>query len=61
MFFFFFFFILENYIEPLPGLIIDVDTRSVLGEHKGHYFYTIGQCMRLKNFTNKSVFDVVIP
>ena len=36
-----------NYISqlfgPKPGPIIDADTGKVLGEHQGHFLYTLGQ------------------
>lgn len=34
---------LQEYIEVIPGQIIDRDTNQVLGTHEGAVFYTIGQ------------------
>ena len=34
---------LQEYIEVVPGQIIDRDTNRVLGTHEGAVFYTIGQ------------------
>ena len=34
---------LQEYIEVVPGQIIDRDTGEVLGTHEGAVFYTIGQ------------------
>lgn len=34
---------LENYIDNKKGLVIDIDTNKILGDHDGIYFYTIGQ------------------
>lgn len=34
---------LENWIDPKPGDIVDIEDNKVLGKHKGVYFYTIGQ------------------
>ena len=34
---------LKNYIPMKPGKIIDIETKEVIGEHQGVYYYTIGQ------------------
>lgn len=34
---------LKNYIPAQKGQIIDIDTGKVIGEHKGVFYYTIGQ------------------
>ncbi len=34
---------LKNYIPAQKGKIIDIDTNKVIGEHRGVYYYTIGQ------------------
>ena len=34
---------LKNYIPMKKGKIIDIDTKEVIGEHEGVYYYTIGQ------------------
>lgn len=34
---------LKNYIPMKQGTIIDIDTKEVIGEHEGVYYYTIGQ------------------
>lgn len=34
---------LKNYIPMKKGKIIDIDTKEVIGEHDGVYYYTIGQ------------------
>ena len=34
---------LGQYVEQVPGEIIDVQTRKVLGHHDGAIFYTLGQ------------------
>ena len=34
---------LTNYINEEPGEIIDIESKIVVGEHKGLMFYTIGQ------------------
>ncbi len=34
---------LENYIPAMNGEIIDIDTKKVIGKHKGVMYYTIGQ------------------
>lgn len=34
---------LKNYIPAQKGKIIDIDTGKVIGEHKGVFYYTIGQ------------------
>ena len=34
---------LKNYIPMKPGKIIDIDTKEVIGQHEGVYYYTIGQ------------------
>ena len=34
---------LKNYIPMKKGKIIDIETKEVIGEHEGVYYYTIGQ------------------
>ncbi|MGM9882017.1 MAG: tRNA 2-thiouridine(34) synthase MnmA [Bacilli bacterium] len=34
---------LENYLPNIPGDIVDIDTKKVLGKHIGLMYYTIGQ------------------
>lgn len=34
---------LKNYLPNLPGNIIDIDTKKVIGKHIGLMYYTIGQ------------------
>lgn len=34
---------LQNYIPAQPGDIIDVKSKSIVGQHEGVYYYTIGQ------------------
>ncbi len=34
---------LKNYIPSLPGNILDINTRKVIGKHDGVMYYTIGQ------------------
>lgn len=34
---------LENYIPAQKGDIIDIDTHKKIGEHRGVYYYTVGQ------------------
>lgn len=34
---------IEQYIEPRPGLFIDIDTNKVVAEHKGLHYWTVGQ------------------
>ncbi len=34
---------IQNYLKPNPGNIIDIETRKVIGKHKGLMNYTIGQ------------------
>lgn len=34
---------LKNYIPMKEGKIIDIETREVIGNHQGVYYYTIGQ------------------
>jgi tRNA-specific 2-thiouridylase len=34
---------LENYIPAMNGNIVDIDTKEVIGKHKGVMYYTIGQ------------------
>ncbi len=34
---------ISNYLKPNPGKILDIETNKVVGEHKGAFFYTIGQ------------------
>lgn len=34
---------LSEYVETVPGDIIDVETRAVIGKHDGAVFYTLGQ------------------
>ncbi|MGX9340768.1 tRNA 2-thiouridine(34) synthase MnmA [Mycoplasma sp. 4044] len=34
---------LENYIPAQPGNIIDIETKKIVGKHKGAMYYTIGQ------------------
>jgi tRNA (5-methylaminomethyl-2-thiouridylate)-methyltransferase len=34
---------IEYHLGQRPGPIIDIDTESRLGEHRGYWFYTIGQ------------------
>ncbi|MCQ2792819.1 MAG: tRNA 2-thiouridine(34) synthase MnmA [Bacilli bacterium] len=34
---------LKNYIPAQKGKIIDIDSGKVIGDHKGVYYYTIGQ------------------
>ena len=34
---------LKNYLPNMPGKIIDINTKEVLGEHNGLMYYTIGQ------------------
>ena len=41
-------FLMAN-IPKKPGKIVDIDTKEVVGEHEGIYFYTIGQRARIPN------------
>ncbi len=34
---------LENYIPAMHGDIVDIDTKKIIGKHKGVMYYTIGQ------------------
>jgi tRNA-specific 2-thiouridylase len=34
---------IKNYLKPNPGDIVDVETKKVIGKHKGLMNYTIGQ------------------
>ena len=34
---------LKNYIPMKSGKIVDIDTKEVIGDHDGVYYYTIGQ------------------
>jgi len=34
---------LKNYIPAQKGKIVDIDTGKTIGEHKGVYYYTVGQ------------------
>ncbi|MGA0875516.1 MAG: tRNA 2-thiouridine(34) synthase MnmA [Bacilli bacterium] len=34
---------LKNYIPAQPGIIIDMETNTPVGQHEGVYYYTIGQ------------------
>ncbi len=34
---------LQNYIPAKEGNIVDIETKKVIGKHKGVYYYTIGQ------------------
>jgi tRNA-specific 2-thiouridylase len=34
---------LHNYIPKVPGKIVDIDSRKIVGEHHGVMFYTLGQ------------------
>ena len=34
---------LSQQLKPKAGLCIDIDTKEVIGQHKGAHFYTIGQ------------------
>ncbi len=34
---------IKQHLGELPGEIINIDTDQVLGEHKGYFYYTIGQ------------------
>ncbi|MCA9842625.1 MAG: tRNA 2-thiouridine(34) synthase MnmA [Cyanobacteria bacterium HKST-UBA03] len=34
---------LNSVFGPKPGPIVDMDTGDVLGEHQGHFLYTLGQ------------------
>lgn len=34
---------LKNYLPNIPGNIVDIDTKEVLGKHIGLMYYTIGQ------------------
>ena len=34
---------LKNYIPAQKGIIVDIDSKAVVGEHEGVYYYTIGQ------------------
>lgn len=34
---------IKNYLQPNPGDIVDVETKKVIGKHKGLMNYTIGQ------------------
>ena len=34
---------IKNYLKPNPGNIVDVETKKVIGKHKGLMNYTIGQ------------------
>ncbi|BCX13947.1 MAG: tRNA-specific 2-thiouridylase MnmA [Candidatus Dojkabacteria bacterium] len=43
-------------IHQKKGLIIDIETGEVLGEHKGVYFYTIGQGAKVPGQSEKYFF-----
>jgi tRNA-specific 2-thiouridylase len=47
---------LEHLAESIEGPIIDVETGSVLGSHKGLHLYTIGQRKRLGITTGRPLF-----
>lgn len=34
---------IEHHLGQSPGPILDIDTQQQLGEHRGYWFYTIGQ------------------
>ncbi|XP_059145421.1 mitochondrial tRNA-specific 2-thiouridylase 1-like [Physella acuta] len=34
---------IEDYIEPKEGNFVDVETGKIVGKHKGHHYWTIGQ------------------
>ena len=38
---------LKNYLPIKKGFICDYETKKVIGEHDGYYFYTIGQIKQL--------------
>ena len=39
---------IKHHLGENPGKIIDVDSGSIMGEHPGYYYYTIGQRSGLK-------------
>ena len=39
---------IKHHLGEKPGKIIDVDSGSIMGEHPGYYYYTIGQRSGLK-------------
>jgi tRNA-specific 2-thiouridylase len=43
-------FLMAN-IPEKPGNIVDIDSNEIVGEHKGIYFYTIGQRAKIANQT----------
>lgn len=34
---------IKRYVGERPGSVIELDTGKLIGEHRGHWFYTIGQ------------------
>ena len=34
---------LRRYLGELPGDVVELETRRLIGRHRGHWFYTIGQ------------------
>lgn len=44
---------LGEYIDPLPGEFVSVDTQEVIGKHSGIIHFTIGQGARMGGFPKK--------
>lgn len=42
-----------NYLEPNPGPIYKMGTRTIIGSHEGLWTYTIGQGARLPGLKEK--------
>ena len=34
---------LRRYLGEMPGDVVELDTQRIIGRHRGHWFYTIGQ------------------
>lgn len=45
---------LNQYVEAPPGYFVDIDTKEVIGQHKGICFYTIGQNTSIPGQAQKS-------
>jgi tRNA-specific 2-thiouridylase len=43
---------IAEYIPDSPGVIIDIDRGTVVGQHKGLHFYTVGQRARIGGCQN---------
>ncbi|XP_072027599.1 mitochondrial tRNA-specific 2-thiouridylase 1-like [Amphiura filiformis] len=42
---------IKEYVEPQPGQFVSIEDNKIIGQHEGHFLYTIGQRAKLGGLT----------